>query len=348
MNTIVTRWYVRVPAMLLPVILASALFARGTTSEAKTPAQAAASAPKITVEGVIIKRAPDTITLRDARGADVVIALTDSTQVKEKKSNPFRRARNYGTTQLLRGLSVEVTGRQDSAGHMVADEIKLKDSDLRVVSSVETRVDPIENRLSDVETKLIQSEQNAQRLSGQVEEVSSIAKAARSAAKAAQDTGDAAKQAALDAAREGVDAANAAARAANERISSLDDFSAKSTTTVLFQLGSAVLTKDAKAGLDKLAEEAKKEKGYMIEVAGFASAEGDAVANERLSQRRADAVVRYLTENHTIPLRRLVTPFGFGAKQPVADNATLAGRKQNRRVEVKILVNQGLAGQIGK
>ena len=76
--------------------------------------------------------------------------------------------------------------------------------------------------------------------------------------------------------------------------------------------------------------------------------EGDAAANERLSERRADAVVRYLTENCSIPLRRLVTPFGFGAKQPVADNSTLDGRKQNRRVEVKILVNKGLTGQIAK
>ena len=86
----------------------------------------------------------------------------------------------------------------------------------------------------------------------------------------------------------------------------------------------------------------------MIEVAGFASSDGDPALNERLSQRRADAVVRYLTENHAIPLRRLVTPFGFGEKNPVADNATREGRQQNRRVEVKILVNQGLAGQVGK
>jgi OOP family OmpA-OmpF porin len=86
----------------------------------------------------------------------------------------------------------------------------------------------------------------------------------------------------------------------------------------------------------------------MIEVAGFASSEGDAAANERLSQRRADAVVRYLTENHAIPLRRLITPYGFGAKQPIADNSSIEGRKQNRRVEVKILANKGLTSPIAK
>jgi outer membrane protein OmpA-like peptidoglycan-associated protein len=348
MNRIANRWYLRMAATLLPFVLVSMLYAQGSSPQPKPPAQPAASGQKMTVEGVIVKREADTLTLRDIRGGNLVVALTNSTEVKEKKSNFFRRGRNYATTQLLRGLNVEITGRQNSAGQLVAEEVKLKDSDVRFVNSVETRVDPIETRLTEVEGKLVQSEQNAQRLSGQVEEVSSIAKAARSAAKAAQDTGDAANVAAKDAAREGVEAAKATARAANERISSLDDFDVKSTTPVRFQLSSAVLTKEAKAELDAVAGSAKNEKGYMIEVTGFASAEGDESANERLSQRRADAVVRYLTENHAIPLRRLVTPFGFGAKQPVADNSTLEGRKQNRRVEVKILVNKGIIQNINK
>jgi outer membrane protein OmpA-like peptidoglycan-associated protein len=345
MNNNPNRWFLRLPALLLPVLLASILHAQGSNQQTKPAAPAAASGQKMTVAGIIVKRDADTLTVRDAQGSNIVVTLTNNTAVKEKKSNPFRGARNYATTQLMRGLNIEVTGKSDAAGKMVADEIKIKDADFRMASSVETRVDPIEDRLSDVETKLGQSEQNAQRLSGQVEEVSSIAKAARSAAKAAQDTGDAAKQAALDAAREGAEAAKATGRAANERISSLDDYDVKSTTAVRFALGSATLTKEAKAELDTLAAAAKNEKGYMIEVIGFASSEGDAAANERLSERRADAVVRYLTENHAIPLRRLVTPFGFGAKQPAADNATLDGRKQNRRVEVKILVNKGLVGQ---
>jgi outer membrane protein OmpA-like peptidoglycan-associated protein len=332
---------------LLSLFLASPLLARGP-NEQTTSSNPAASGQKMTVEGVITKRDADSFTLRASTGTNVIVALTSSTEVKEKKSNPFRRARNYATTQLLRGLNVEVTGRQDSTGKLVADEIKMKDTDVRYVNSVETRVEPIETRVTEVEAKLVQSEQNAERLSGQVEEVSAIAKAARSAAKAAQDTGDAAKLAAADAAREGVEAAKSTAVAANERISSLDDYDVKNTTVVLFQLGSTALTKDAKAQLDTLAEAAKTEKGYMIEVSGYASSDGDPVYNERLSENRADAVVRYLTENHSIPLRRLVTPFGFGAKQPAADNATLNGRKQNRRVEVKILVNKGIVQPIIK
>ena len=61
-----------------------------------------------------------------------------------------------------------------------------------------------------------------------------------------------------------------------------------------------------------------------------------------LSQRRADAVIRYLVENHQIPLRRIITPYGFGETNPVAENTTREGRAQNRRVEVKLLVSKGI------
>jgi hypothetical protein len=61
-----------------------------------------------------------------------------------------------------------------------------------------------------------------------------------------------------------------------------------------------------------------------------------------LSQRRADSVIRYLVENHSIPLRRIITPYGYGKTNPVADNSTREGREKNRRVEVKLLVNKGL------
>src|SRR5258706_15403006 len=83
-------------------------------------------------------------------------------------------------------------------------------------------------------------------------------------------------------------------------------------------------------------------KGYVVEVSGFADATGSVARNRALSQRRADAVIRYLVENHQIPLRRIVTPYGFGETNPVADNKTREGRTENRRVEVKVLVSKGI------
>jgi outer membrane protein OmpA-like peptidoglycan-associated protein len=91
-----------------------------------------------------------------------------------------------------------------------------------------------------------------------------------------------------------------------------------------------------------VAQQALNAKGYVLEVSGFASSDGSTEANRRLSQRRADSVIRYLVENHNIPLRRIITPYGYGETHPVADNSTREGRIENRRVEVKVLVNRGL------
>jgi outer membrane protein OmpA-like peptidoglycan-associated protein len=304
-------------------------------------ARSFASGQKAEIEGIILKREPDSILLRTNDGMDVKVALTNTTAVKEKKSNPFRGGKNYATTQLLRGLGVEVKGRGDASGNLIADQIKFKDDDLRVASSIESRVTPVEGRLTESETRLGQAETNAQRLSGQVEELASVSNAARGGAKAAQETADQAKEIG-EQAKQRAEAAHTGIKTTNERISSLDDYDVRSTETVTFKVGSAVLSDDAKAALDKLAESAKTDKGFMIEITGFASSDGSEAANRRLSQRRADAVVQYLGENHNIPLRRLITPFGYGEKQPVADNKTREGRQQNRRVEVKILVNKGL------
>lgn len=280
------------------------------------------------IKGVIVRRDADSFILRDpATGSDYQVELTNNTKVEERKSNPFRSAKNYGVTSLLRGLNVEVEGRGDNNGMLVADKIKTRESDLAVARTVESRVTPVEGRVGEAENRLSAAEANAQRLSGQIEELQAISNAARGGARAAQETAD---------------AAIAGVNSTNERISSLDDYEARKTATVNFKAGSFKLSDEAKSVLDAIAQQAKAEKGYVIEVSGHASSEGKLELNRRLSQERADAVVRYLAETHNIPLRRIVTPFGYGIAQPVADNTTLEGRQQNRRVDVKILVSKGL------
>jgi outer membrane protein OmpA-like peptidoglycan-associated protein len=316
---------------------------RGSKQETQksTGTRAVALGQKLQVEGVVVKRAADSLTLRDQQGQDLTVTLTNITDVKERKSNPFRRARNYATTQLLRGLSIEVKGQGDNAGTLVATEIKIKEDDLRVAQSIESRVTPVEGRVTESETRLTQAESNAQRLSGQVDELQAISNAARGGAKAAQETADAARERA-EAAHTAIRMTGERVDRVNTRITSLDDFDIKTAQTVHFKAGSAVLSPEAKETLDQVAEAAKRDKGYMIEVTGFASSDGNEDFNRRLSQRRADAVIRYLAENHEVPLRRVITPFGYGEKMPVADNKSRDGRIQNRRVEIKILVNRGL------
>jgi len=116
----------------------------------------------------------------------------------------------------------------------------------------------------------------------------------------------------------------------------------QSSSTVNFKLNSAVLSPEAKAALDQVATSATSLKGYVIEVTGFASADGSTAKNKALSQRRSQAVIDYLVETHNVPLRRIGQSYGFGELQPVADNTTREGREQNRRVEIKLLVSRGM------
>lgn len=297
------------------------------------------------LEGLIAKRTSDGFILSTGQSSDAAIVVTNQTGIKEKKSNPFRKAKNYGADQLLRGLSVEVKGRGNNSGALVADEVWLRSDDLTVAKSIQTNVVPVEGRLDEAESRLSLSEQNAKHLAGQVEELTAVSNAARGGAKAAQETADAAVEAAKQAGT-AAETANVGVRAANERIASLDDYEVQNVATVQFKVASATLSEDAISALDKLAAEAKSAKGWVIEVTGFASSDGSDAINRELSQRRADSVVRYLLEKQGIPLRRIVTPFGHGENQPVADNSTRAGRQQNRRVEVRVLVSKGLANQV--
>jgi len=295
-----------------------------TTSSSNS--RTVASGQKMKIKGVVVRRDADTFIIRDANGVDTTVRLSDRTSVKSN-GGFLRSGTNYAQTNILRGLNVEVEGRGAASGELAADKVRFSESDMRVARSVESRAAPLEERASNTETKLGQVEENAQRLSGQLDELAAVANTAKGGAKAAQESAD---------------AAIAGVNETNERISALDDYVPQTTAAVLFRVNSAILTPDAKAKLDELATRALNTKGYVIEVAGFTDSTGSIQKNRILSQNRADAVIRYLVENHQIPLRRVITPYGYGKSNPVADNTTREGREQNRRVEVKLLVNKGL------
>ena len=315
-------------SLMLTVFLlafsASVAVAQDTTAPAG--ARTIASGEKLKIKGVVTRRDADTFTVRDMNGVDTVVRLDDRTSVKTK-GGFLRSGANYGQTQILRGLNLEVDGRGNASGELIAEKVRFNDSDLRVARAVESRAAPLEDRASNTETKLSQVEQNAQRLSGQMDELAAVANTAKGGAKAAQETAD---------------SAVAGVNATNDRISALDDYAPQTVLAVNFKTGSAVLSADSKSKLDELATKALNSKGYVLEVSGFTDTTGSVARNRALSQRRADNVIRYLVENHQIPLRRIVTPYGFGESNPVAENNSRTGRAENRRVEVKLLVNKGL------
>ncbi|HLM56991.1 MAG TPA: OmpA family protein [Pyrinomonadaceae bacterium] len=316
---------VRLIGLAFALALAAAPAALAQTDNSSTNSRTVASGQKMKVKGVVTRRDADTFVVQDQNGVSTTVTLTNATSVKTK-GGFLRGGTNYGVTAILRGLNLEVEGRGDGT-NLVAEKVRFNDTDLRTARTVEANVTPVENRVGEAEGRIGQVEQNAQRLSGQLDELAAISNAARGGAKAAQETAD---------------AAVAGVNATNERISALDDYQVQNNTSVLFKVGSAVLSAESKQKLDEVAQQALSAKGYVLEVSGFASADGSTEANRRLSQRRADTVIRYLVENHNIPLRRIITPYGYGEMQPVAENTSREGREQNRRVEVKVLVSRGL------
>lgn len=260
--------------------------------------QSVPNGAKMKFRGVVISRDADTFTIRDRNRADYQVLLTDATSIKTH-GGFLRFGKKYPATDILRGLIVEVEGRGDKQGQLVAEKVRFNESDMRAATITESRVKPVE--------------ENQERLSGQMDELQAIAAEARSEV-----------------------------RVANERISALDDFDVQETATVTFQVGSTVLSAEARQKLDALAEKALNAKAYMLEVGGYADSTGNEAKNFQLSRQRADAVIQYLAVRHKIPVRRFVSPMGYGETEAVADNKTATGRAQNRRVEVKMLLNRGL------
>ena len=249
-------------------------------------------------KGVVIGRDADVFTIRDRSRTDYQVLITDNTSIKTH-GGFLRGGKKYPVTDILRGLIVEVEGRGDMRGQLVADKIRFNESDMRSAITSDTRVTPVE--------------ENQARMAGQMDELYAIAAEARKEV-----------------------------TAVNERVSALDDYDVQETVSVNFRVNSAILSAEAKQKLDELAAKTSNARAYMIEVAGHTDSTGSEAKNFRLSRERAEAVIQYLAVNRKIPLRRFITPMGYGKTEAVADNSTVAGRAQNRRVEVKLLLNRGL------
>ena len=163
-------------------------------------------------------------------------------------------------------------------------------------------------------------------------------------AQQAADTAQGAAQAAdrkADTANQGVQQANNRIGTLESRISSINDnYTQSESQTVTFPNNSAILSSDAKSTLDQVAGNlGGQQSGYMLELEGYTDGRGSEQYNIGLSQRRAEAVERYLVSKN-IPLFRIAI-VGLGKENPVADNKTNDGRAQNRRVEVRVLKSAG-------
>ena len=143
-----------------------------TTRDRNTNIRFIPNGAKMKFKGVVIGRDADTFTIRDRSRVDYQVLLTDDTSIKTH-GGFLRGGKKYAVTDILRGLIVEVEGRGDSQGQLVADKIRFNESDLRAAITTDTRVGPVEA--------------NQERIAGQMDELYAVAAEARSEAGAANE-----------------------------------------------------------------------------------------------------------------------------------------------------------------
>jgi outer membrane protein OmpA-like peptidoglycan-associated protein len=140
------------------------------------------------------------------------------------------------------------------------------------------------------------------------------------------------------------EAANANATNANNRVEAVDKASKRIVYEVVlneekgnFKFGKATMPEDVTPELDQLVQKLKSNpNGAFIEIEGHTDNVGNPDINYKLGLERAEAVKRYLYENHQVPLHK-INVISYGEDKPVGDNKTKDGRAQNRRVVIKVL-----------
>jgi peptidoglycan-associated lipoprotein len=205
------------------------------------------------------------------------------------------------TKKMVRTSIADVNDKVDSLG--------------RSVEETQERTRQNEGRISDVDQKAQAATQSAQQAN----------RAAADAASAASAAGM--KAEAVDAKAEAID--KASKRLVYEVVLSEDEGN--------FRFGKTILPDEAKAKLDAMINQLKADpKGAYFEIEGHTDNVGPKPINEKVGLERAEAVKRYLYEQHQIPLHK-INVISYGEDKPVAPNKTKAGRAQNRRVVIKVL-----------
>jgi len=292
-------------------------------------AYAASNGQKIKITGLITGRDGENLVVKTLKGStNVTVVLDDETKVEIPKGLLKLRHSEQAVTALIPGLKVEVAG-VGTETRVVAKTIRMSNDDLRLAETIQAGLNPTQQ----------QQQANMANIASNKEDIQSneAASQQRSAANKADIN---ANQAAIAANQQDI-------QATTKRFSELSEYDVKAAVTINFRSSSATIPDDELSMLAQLAQTASGLNGYIIQVKGFADSSGNAAMNQQLSMDRAQAVIAYLLQNCHIPLRHIVAPGAMGEAAPVATNESPDGRAENRRVEVKVLVNRGLAGSSG-
>lgn len=291
-------------------------------------AQAVSSGQKTKISGLIVGRSGETFTVKTPGEGNIVVVLTDETKVEQPKGVFKLEKERMAFTALIPGLKVEVEGVGDEQNRIVADKVKFSGKDLQEAQAVEAGLTPTEEEVktnrADIKTNTTDISANEQAIAANQ-----------------QQTTEQGQQIAVN--QQQIHTNQQEIVAVNQRFSDLTEYDVKDSATVYFKSGSKTISKQDEGTLLQLAQDAANLKGYLVQVKGYADSRGNAAMNQQLSMERAQEVVAFLLQEGEIPLTQIVAPGAMGETDPVATNETKEGRAENRRVEVKLLVNKGLA-----
>jgi len=280
---------------------------------------------KVKGKGVITLRSGNVLTVETDDDATISVTVTSDTKVQHPIGLGARK-KQVGQEVLIPGLKLKYEGTGDQS-QVTAETITFDRDDLSLAKVIQAGLNPTAQQQS----------QNMQTY-----------KTNKNATDAEIAANQAANEAAIASAKQEIATNQASiddvAKSTQKRFSELGEYVVKGDHTVYFNTGEYSISAGDKQALADLAKQALTyQKGFVIQVAAFADSVGTAASNQVLSKERAQAVVAYLLQDCNIPVGRIVAPGAMGESNPVASNETSSGRTENRRADVKLLVNKGIA-----
>jgi outer membrane protein OmpA-like peptidoglycan-associated protein len=277
---------------------------------------------------MIITRTGETLIVKSA-GANTTVILTDDTTTKDDRGLFGLEKQHMSNVVLVPGLKVDIDGTTDDQGRVVARTITVDGDDLEAAEMIEAGLHPTAEQVA-ANVKALEAH------SGQL--------AGHDVQLASQKESIETNQQNIAANKQKIEQNIKDIEENTQRFTALSEYDVKGEETVNFRVGSSEISAPNQEQLKMLAQNAVKLRGYIIEVTGYADSTGSAAMNTKLSEDRAKAVITYLMQQGNVPIRHIVAPGAMGEYGAAASNETKAGRAENRRVEVKVLVNKGIAG----
>ena len=284
---------------------------------------------KTELKGMITGRTGETLIVKGDDGTTTTVVLTDETSTRDSKGLFGLDKQLMSSVVLVPGLKVDIEGKADDQGRVVAKTITVDGDDLETAEMIQSGLTPTAEQV----------QKNVQTLEAHQEQ-----QAGHQVQLAAHKENIKSNERNIAANRQRIEENERDIQENTNRFMALSEYDVKSQAIVKFDVGSSKISANGQNDLTSLAEVAQGLKGYIVEVVGYADATGSAEINTKLSEDRAKAVVTYLMQQGGVPARHIVAPGAMGEYGAVASNETKAGRADNRRVEVKVLVNKGIAG----